>query len=252
MVERPASKVTSRDTVSGCGRFFPPERKVGRGVGGLSGLLGLRQGCRENDPMLHAVSSKAHARRREEERAGLLEEKRQRLLAIIRERSFLTEGGPFKLASGAMSDFYLDMKPTTFSPEGLSLIADIVYDMIRDGGVESVGGLELGSLPITNAVSMRSFAERPVEGFVVRKEKKGHGTDKKIDGNFRPNSNVVLLEDVTTRGGSVMEAVNAVRARGATVTKIITIVDRLEGATENLRKEGIELVPVFTIRDLEK
>jgi orotate phosphoribosyltransferase len=86
----------------------------------------------------------------------------------------------------------------------------------------------------------------------LRKEKKGHGTDKKIDGNFRPNSNVVLLEDVTTRGGSVMEAVNAVRARGATVTKIITIVDRLEGATENLRKEGIELVAVFTVRDLEK
>jgi orotate phosphoribosyltransferase len=223
------------------------------GVGGLSGLLGLRQGCRENGPMLHAVSSKAHARRREDEQTGPLEEKRRRLLTIIKERSFLTEGGPFKLASGAMSDYYLDMKPTTFSPEGLSLIADIVYDMIRkDDGVDGVGGLELGALPITNAVSMRSFADRPVEGFVVRKEKKGHGTDKKIDGNFRPNSNVVLFEDVTTRGGSVMEAVNAVRARGATVTKIITIVDRLEGATENLRKEGIELVAVFTVRDLEK
>jgi orotate phosphoribosyltransferase len=99
---------------------------------------------------------------------------------------------------------------------------------------------------------MRSWADRPIDGFVVRKEKKGHGTDRKIDGNFRPNSKVVLFEDVTTRGGSVMEAVHAVRARGATVTKIITIVDRLEGATENLQKEGIELVPVFTIRDLHR
>jgi len=203
--------------------------------------------------MLHAVNANVHATPREERLAGLLEEKRRRLLAIIREKSFLTEGGPFKLASGGMSDFYLDMKPTTFSPEGLNLIADILYDMLReDHSIDAVGGLELGALPITNAVSMRSWSDRPIDGFVVRKEKKGHGTDKKIDGNFRPDSNVVLFEDVTTRGGSVMEAVNAVRSRGATVSKIITIVDRLEGATENLRKEGIELVAVFTIRDLQK
>lgn len=180
-------------------------------------------------------------------------DKRTRLLALIKEKSFLTEGGPFKLASGATSDFYLDMKPSTFSPEGLNLIADIVYDMVRDDpGVEAVGGLELGALPITSAVSMRSFPERPIEGFVVRKERKDHGTAKKIDGNFRDNSTVVLFEDVTTRGGSVMEAVRAVRARGATVTKIITIVDRLEGAAENLEKEGIALQSVFTIRDLRR
>jgi len=202
---------------------------------------------------MHAVNANAHATRRDERQAGLIEEKRRRLLAIIKEKSFLTEGGPFKLASGGMSDFYLDMKPTTFSPEGLNLIADILYDMLReDHSVDAVGGLELGALPIINAVSMRSWSDRPIDGFIVRKEKKGHGTDKKIDGNFRPDSNVVLFEDVTTRGGSVMEAVNAVRSRGATVSKIITIVDRLEGATENLRKEGIELVAVFTIRDLQK
>jgi orotate phosphoribosyltransferase len=214
---------------------------------------GPRRGRRENDPMLHAVNASAHAARHDERQAGLLEEKRRRLLAIIKEKSYLTEGGPFKLASGGMSDFYLDMKPTTFSPEGLNLIADILYDMLReDPSVDAVGGLELGALPIINAVSMRSWSDRPIDGFVVRKEKKGHGTNKKIDGNFRPDSNVVLFEDVTTRGGSVMEAVNAVRGRGATVSKIITIVDRLEGATENLRKEGIELVAVFTIRDLQK
>ena len=203
--------------------------------------------------MLYAVNSNGPARRPANRRAALLEEKKARLLAIIRQKSFLTEGGPFKLASGATSDYYLDMKPTMFSPEGLNLIGDIVYEMLReDPSVDAVGGLELGALPIINAVSMRSWADRPVDGFIVRKEKKGHGTDKKIDGNFRSNSNVVLFEDVTTRGGSVMEAVQAVRARGATVTKIITIVDRLEGATENLRKEGIELVPVFTTEDLRK
>ena len=175
----------------------------------------------------------------------------ERLRAIIKQRSFLTEGGPFKLASGAMSDYYLDMKPTMFSPDGISLIAEIIFGMLRDDpSVDSIGGLELGAVPIVSAVSMRSHNERPVDGFVVRKDKKGHGTDKKIDGNFRPNSNVVLIEDVTTRGGSVMQAVQAVRAQGATVKKVVTIVDRLEGASDNLKKEGIELVALFTTNDL--
>jgi orotate phosphoribosyltransferase len=195
--------------------------------------------------MLYAVDSRPQT--------VLLKEKRARLLKIIKEKSFLTKGGPFKLASGEMSNYYLDMKPTTFSPEGLNLIADIVYDMLRDDpDIDSIGGLELGAVPITNAVSMRSWNDRPIDGFVVRKEKKGHGTDKKIDGNFRPNTNVVLFDDVTTRGGSVMEAVRAIRGRGATVKKIITIVDRLEGAAENLRKEGIELVTIYTTEDLRQ
>ena len=192
--------------------------------------------------MLHAVAPKPQA---------ALSKEKERLLAIIKERSFLTKGGPFKLASGAMSDYYLDMKPTMFSPEGLSLIAEIIFGMLReDPDVGSIGGLELGAVPIVSAVSMRSQNERPIDGFVVRKDKKGHGTDKKIDGNFRPNTKVVLFEDVTTRGGSVMQAVQAVRAQGATVKKVITIVDRLEGAADALEKEGIELVAIYTTNDL--
>jgi orotate phosphoribosyltransferase len=194
--------------------------------------------------MLHAVAPKPPA--------SLAKEK-ERLLAIIKEKSFLTKGGPFRLASGAMSDFYLDMKPTMFSPEGLSLIAELVFNLLRDEpSVDAVGGLELGAVPMISAVCMRSHRERPIDGFVVRKEKKGHGTDRKIDGNFRPGSTVVLFDDVTTRGGSVMQAVHAVRAQGATVTKVIAVVDRLEGAAENLKQEGIELVAVVTTDDLRK
>jgi orotate phosphoribosyltransferase len=180
-----------------------------------------------------------------------LAKEKERLRALIKERTLLTEGGPFKLASGATSDYYLDMKPTTFAPEGLSLIAELAFAMLRDEpDIDAIGGLELGSVPIISAICMRSHGTRPLNGFVVRKEKKGHGTDKKIDGNFRPNSNVVLIEDVTTRGGSVMEAVKAVRAQGATVKKVVTIVDRLEGAAANLKNEGIELLPIFTIDEL--
>ena len=174
---------------------------------------------------------------------------RARLLEIIRQKSLLR--GTFKLASGATSNYYLDMKPTTFDPEGATLIGEIICDMMQnDTDVDSIGGLELGAVPIVAAVCAQSFRGRPVNGFVVRKEKKGHGTDQKIDGNFKPNTTVVLIEDVTTKGGSVMQAVNAVRAQGATVKKIITIVDRLEGAEENLKKEGLALAPIFTTRDL--
>jgi orotate phosphoribosyltransferase len=191
--------------------------------------------------MLHAVATREPQSDRSREK--------NRLLEIIKQRSFLR--GSFKLASGVTSDYYLDMKPTLFAPEGQYLIAEIVYDMLRDDhDVDAIGGLELGAVPIVVLVSARSWRERPIDGFVVRKEKKGHGTDQKIDGNFKPNSTVVLFDDVTTKAGSVMQAVRAVRAHGAVVKKIITIVDRLEGAAANLAAEGIELVPVFTTRDL--
>jgi orotate phosphoribosyltransferase len=198
---------------------------------------------RKNRPMLQAVAAPKPL--------SNFSKEKDRLLEIIKQKSLLLEGGPFKLASGAMSDYYLDMKPTTFNPEGLTLIAEIICDLLKDDlDVDSIGGLELGAVPVITAVCQRSWLGRPINGFVVRKEKKGHGTDKKIDGNFKPNTTVVLFDDVTTRGGSVMDAVKAVREKGATVKKIITIVDRLEGAAQNLRKEGIDLVPIFTTRDL--
>jgi orotate phosphoribosyltransferase len=191
--------------------------------------------------MLHAVATPKPL-------ADFSREK-SRLLEIIKAKSLLK--GTFKLASGVSSDYYLDMKPTTFDPEGSNLIADIVYDMIRDDrDVDAVGGLELGAVPIVHGVCMRSWGKRPITGFVVRKEKKGHGTDKKIDGNFTADSTVVLIDDVTTKGGSVMEAVEAVRAQGSRVRKIITVVDRLEGAAANLKRAGIELVAVFTRDEL--
>jgi orotate phosphoribosyltransferase len=176
---------------------------------------------------------------------------RDRLAEIIKQKSLITEGGPFKLASGAMSDYYLDMKPTMFDAEGIALIAEVIFQMLADErDVDAVGGLELGAVPLAAAVCARSFPERPLQGFVVRKETKDHGTAKKIDGNFKNGARVVIIEDVTTKGGSSMQAIRAVRERGATVSRVISIVDRLEGAAENFSKEGIALTPIFTTRDL--
>ena len=175
-------------------------------------------------------------------------EKRERLGQIIREKSLLT-GGEFKLASGAASAFYFDMKKTMFDPEGAALIGEVLFDLIKNDGVDQVGGLEIGAVPIATAVAMRSFPERPIRAFFVRKEPKGHGTNRLIDGQYRDGGKTILFEDVTTTGGSVMKAVDAVRERGGTVAKIVTLVDRLEGAKANLAKEGIELVSVFTKDD---
>jgi orotate phosphoribosyltransferase len=178
-----------------------------------------------------------------------LAQQKARLLEIIKQKSLLK--GRFTLVSGAVSEYYLDMKPTMFDPEGASLVAELVFDLIKDErDVDAIGGLELGAVPIIAAVCARSFEHRPVAGFVVRKEAKDHGTQRRIDGNFRPGSTVIVLEDVTTKGGSVMQAVTAVRERGARVNKVITLVDRLEGATENLAREGLALVALYTRRDL--
>jgi orotate phosphoribosyltransferase len=175
-------------------------------------------------------------------------EKRERLRQIIREKSF-SAGGDFRLASGAGSSFYFDLKKTVFDPEGAKLVADVLFEAIRRDAVEQVGGLEIGAVPIATAVAVRSWPERPIRAFFVRKEAKGHGTNKLIDGQYQDGGETILFEDVTTTGGSVMKAVNAVRERGGTVTKVVTLVDRLEGAKATLAKEGVELVAIFTKDD---
>jgi orotate phosphoribosyltransferase len=193
--------------------------------------------------MLHALATRENS-------LSSFETNKRRLLEIIKEKSLL-RGGSFKLASGAVSDYYLDMKPTTFDPEGSFLISEIVFAMLQgDREIDSIGGIELGAVPIVMAITGRSWPTRPLTGFVVRKEKKGHGTDKHIDGNFKPNTNVVLFDDVTTLGGSVTKAIHAVREHGSTVKRVITIVDRLEGASNNLKREGLILESIFTTRDL--
>jgi orotate phosphoribosyltransferase len=175
--------------------------------------------------------------------------RRERLLQIIKAESLLT-GSEFTLASGQRSGFFFDMKKTMFHPEGASLVGDIIFEMIAsDVDVQYIGGLEIGAIPMVVSVCVRSWSARPINAFFVRKAPKDHGAINLIDGQFRPNSKVILFEDVTTTGGSVMKAVRAVRDQGCTVKKILTIVDRGEGAAANLKKENLELVPIFTMDD---
>ena len=179
---------------------------------------------------------------------GLDEDRRLRLLDRLRDLAMIS-GKPMKLASGRTSDFYFDMKMPMFDPETINLIALEILDLLAEEGAEYVGGLEMGAVPLVGAVVCRSWPERPVKGFFVRKSVKEHGTQKKIEGHFDPTGKIVLLDDVTTSGGSVLDAVRAVRERGGAVTTALTIVDRDEGAAQNLAQEGLRLRALFTRAD---
>ena len=177
-----------------------------------------------------------------------LSQKRDRLIAIIRRQSLLLDRD-FLLASGRSSNFFFDMKKTMFDPEGAALLADLLFAAIGDEEVEYIGGLETGAIPIVAALCARSWPEKPIKGFFVRKESKGHGTDQRIDGLVEPRAKVILFEDVTTTGGSAMQAVDQVRRLGCTVLKVVSVVDRLEGAEANFCAAGIWFESVFTWRD---
>ena len=179
-------------------------------------------------------------------------ESRSRLIRLIEERSLLRDTD-VTLASGATSTFYFDMKRTAFHPEGANLIAGLLLDELSDIEVDYVGGLEMGAVPLVACVIQSSFPDRPLGGFFVRKQPKEHGTRRLIEGLLQDESlsgkSVVLLEDVTTTGGSVLKAVAAIREDGGIVPRVVTVVDRLDGAAANLASDNIELAAVLTAHD---
>jgi orotate phosphoribosyltransferase len=177
-----------------------------------------------------------------------LSDKRHKLRAIISRASVL-QGQEFRLTSGGISNFFIDLKKTMLDPEGASLLADLLFDKIKGEDVDCVGGMETGAIPIVAAVCVRSWPEKPVKGFFIRKEAKGHGADQRVDGVLERGSRVILFEDVTTTGSSVMRAVDQARLFQCRILKVITVVDRLEGAEESFRKAEIAFEALFTRRD---
>ena len=181
-------------------------------------------------------------------------EMKKRLAEIVLERSFkYNDKEPFTLASGKKSNYYFDCKPTTLDPEGMNLIGHIIFDMIKDSPITAVGGLSLGADPIANAVSLISFqGGRPVKAFIVRKDAKGHGTKNKIEGNIRPGDVLAVLDDVVTTGASTITALEAVKEAGFAVDRVIVLIDREEGGTENIKPYVERIDPVFTRSEIMK
>jgi len=174
--------------------------------------------------------------------------KRQRLREIIHQNSLL-KGANFVLASGEHSNYYFDMKLTTQDPEGVSLVGDVLFDYLKQYDFQYIGGLATGAIAVMVAVCMRSWPDRPIRGFFVRDEAKNHGTKKLIDGFIDDGASVIIVDDVTTKGDSAMKAVRAVRQRGCQVVRVVSLVDRLEGAKETFAREGIKFERIFTTDD---
>jgi len=176
---------------------------------------------------------------------------RQLLTILLAERS--SKMGHFILASGRESDFYIDARLTTMSPEGLTVIGRLGLSVLRESGwrVDAVGGLTLGADPISYAISYASAgSERPFRAFTVRKEAKTHGTGKVIEGPFRATDHVVVVEDVITTGGSALRAIDAVRAAGAVVSGVLAVVDRQEGGREKLESAGVPVIALVTASEI--
>lgn len=169
------------------------------------------------------------------------------LIELIKQKSF--RSGRFTLASGAISEDFFDLKPTMLDPHGANLIAEEVWHRAQVLQADAIGGLAMGAIPIVAVTVSRSHdTDHPMRGFYVRKETKDHGTQKLIDGLDVNGLDVVLVEDVTTTGGSLLKAAAAVRDAGGWVSYAITVVDRLEGGAANLAEHYITLVPILTRR----
>jgi orotate phosphoribosyltransferase len=148
------------------------------------------------------------------------------------------------------------MKPTMLDAEGAHLIATLILEAIDGMRPDLIGGLEMGAVPIASAVAAVSHTTpRKVNAFFVRKQAKEHGTKSLIeglpDGESLKGKRVVVVEDVTTTGGSAVKAAEAVRAEGAEVVGVVTVIDRQEGAGEAFAAAGLTLTPILTLADFK-
>jgi orotate phosphoribosyltransferase len=152
---------------------------------------------------------------------------RQRLMELFRERAL--KFGEFTLASGKKASYYLDGKQITLHSEGLRLVGEGLLDLLADVQFDAIGGMLLG--------------------FLVRKEPKGHGTQRYIEGPVQPGMKVVIVDDVVTTGGSSLQAIDRIQEFGCEVVQVVAIVDRMEGGAANFQARGLRLRSLLTIED---
>jgi orotate phosphoribosyltransferase len=186
-----------------------------------------------------------------------LQQDREELLQILKAKSIKT--GKFTLASGKESDLYVDCRVTTLDSRGAVLVGRVLHGLLRAEeskrglSIGSLGGLTMGADPITLAVAMSSSMAGdtpPVQAFVVRKEAKGHGRGKRIEGNFITSQPVVVVDDVITTGGSTLKAIEAIEEEGGKVAFALILVDRSEGGREAIENKGYPVVAAFSRVDL--
>jgi len=173
---------------------------------------------------------------------------KNRLIELVLEKAFKYSEEPvFELVSGKKSNYYFNCKTVTLHPEGMYLIGNIIFDLIKDLNVKGIGGLTLGADPIAYAVSYTSYLKgNPIEAFVVRKTAKSHGTQLWIEGNVKKGDKVVIIDDVITTGKSTIEAINRAKEEGIDIVRVIAFIDRQEGGREAIESSGYKLDALVT------
>ena len=172
-----------------------------------------------------------------------------KLRQIIKEQSLLT--GTFTLSSGRESNYLFQLRQTTLHPGGIALIGELVVEFMGAHGLRCIAGLELGAVPIVSAAAQASFGRYPIGAFFVRKRAKAHGAQERVDGYIKGYGEFLVVDDVTTTGNSMLDAIEAIRDEGypIRVTKALSIVDREEGAAANLASHGIDLFSLIKRSD---
>ena len=166
------------------------------------------------------------------------------LIDLLKENEVFLQGD-FTLSSGKKSDYYINMKKSITDPEILSTISKLITELIGEEDIDKVAGPALGAVPIATAVSLES--KLPL--LMIRKEKKGYGTSKLIEGELNEGDNVIVVEDVSTTGGSLLKAIKAIQNNGGNVKRAFVVVDRQEGAIEAFKEEGIVLEPLISVNE---
>jgi len=178
-------------------------------------------------------------------------DERDQLASLLIERSL--RRGDFVLASGARSDYYIDARTTTMAGRGQYLIGRVGLATLdqQNWQPDVIGGLTLGADPVAYAIAHAAAAQgRTLDAFTVRKQPKGHGAGRRIEGGFREGMSVVVCEDTITTGGSALNAVDAVQEAGGTVIGVLALVDREEGGRGTIEARGLPVVSLFTARAL--
>lgn len=177
---------------------------------------------------------------------------KERLINLLLERSFrYSEEATIKLASGKMSNYYIDCRKTTYSPEGQFLVGNIIFEMIKDLKIDAIGGLTMGADPISCSVAFASHTHKnDIGSFAIRKERKEHGMQKQVEGDVKEGDRVVIIDDVITTGGSTVKAIEAAKREGLDIVKVIVLVDREEGGKKEILKHVSEVEAVCTKSEL--
>ncbi|MCA9089907.1 MAG: orotate phosphoribosyltransferase [Planctomycetaceae bacterium] len=170
------------------------------------------------------------------------------LIELFRERAL--KFGDFTLASGKKAKYYLDGKQITLHSRGLQQVSAGLLELLADDDIQAVGGMSIGADPIVAGIlSAAALQNRDLLGFLVRKESKGHGTNKFVEGPVQPGMKVAIVEDVVTTGGSSLLAIDRVQEFGLEVVRVGAIIDRMEGGRANFNARNIPFSSLLTIED---